>query len=267
MPAIDLARLKLQAARLAEHFGRPDEFLRAIEEILDFYTNRTLHAAQAAQRLSLPAYRTPRPVLRQIEAELAPLAEARPAEALALTYALWEAGYLESRLLAAHLLGSIPPASAMPAFGRLPDWLRISTDDEVRQALLTDALRRVRRENPDVFLTLLEDWLKSPLSGVQVWGLRALVPILEAEFENLPAVFRILRPAVEAAGPATQVELQECLTALSRLSLTETAYFLSEILAKNPPPMMVRTLRRILPGLPADLQPKLREWLRQTSAG
>ncbi len=266
MPAIDLARLKLQAARLADHFGQPDEFLRALEGLLDFYTNRTLHAAQAAQRLSLPAYRTPRPVLRQIEAELAPLAEARPAEALALTYALWEAGYLESRLLAAHLLGSIPPASAMSAFSRLPDWLRVSTDEEVRQALLTEALRRVRNENPAVFLTLLEDWLKSPLSGMQVWGMQALIPVLETEFENLPAVFRILRPAVEAAGPATQVELQECLVALSRLSPTETAYFLGEILAENPPPMMVRTLRRILPGLPADLQSKLREMLRQTPA-
>jgi hypothetical protein len=264
MPAIDLARLKLQTARLSDLFGDPDAFLRALQELLDFYTNRTLHSLQAAQRLSLPAYRTPRPVLRQIEAELAPLAEARPAEALALTYALWEAGHLETRLLAAHLLGSVPPASAMSAFGRLPDWLRLSTDSEVRQALLTEALRRVRNENPDVFLTLLEDWLRSPLSGVQVWGMRALLPMLETEFENLPAIFRILRPAVEAAGPATQVELQGCLAALSRISLTETAYFLSEILADTPPPMMVRTLRRILPGLPADLQSKLREALRQT---
>ncbi|MEZ0396334.1 MAG: hypothetical protein ABWK53_07915 [Anaerolineales bacterium] len=263
MPAIDLARLKLQAARLAENFSNPPAFLSALAELLDFYTNRTLHAKQAAQRLSLPAYRTPPPVLRQIEAELTPLAETQPLQALNLTYALWEAGYLETRLLAAHLLGSIPPASAMPAFARLPDWLRLSTDREVRHALLTDSLRRVRTENPDVFLALLEDWLRSPLSGVQVWGLQALQPLLTEDFENLPAVFRILRPAVEAAGPATQVELQECLSILGRLSPTETVYFIKEILAGTPAPMMVRTLRRILPGLPSQLQSKLRDLLRQ----
>lgn len=266
MPAIDLARLKLQAARLAENFGDPPAFLRALEEMLDFYTNRTLRAAQAVQRLSLPAYRTPRPIMRQIEAELAPLAESQPFPALALTYALWEAGYLEARLLAAHLLGSIPPASAMPAFGRLPDWLRLSTDREVRQALLTQSLRRVRTENPEAFLALIEDWLRSPLSGIQVWGLQALLPLLAEDFENLPAIFRILRPAIQAAGPATQIELQECLTALARLSTTETAYFLKEILAAAPPPMMVRTLRRILPGLPAELQSKLSNLLRQIPA-
>jgi len=262
MPAIDLSRLKTQAARLSEYFGQPEAFLRGLHELLDYYTNRTMRTAQIAQRLALPTYRTPRPVLRQIEAELAPLADERPLEATALTYALWDAGSLESRLLAARLLGMIPPAAAMPAFGRLPDWLRVSTDRDIRQALLTEALSRVRRENTDIFLTLLEDWLRSPLSGVQVWGLRALIPVLEADFENLPAIFRILRPAVEAAGPSTQIELQACLAALGRVSLTETVYFLGEIIKSNPNPMMIRTLRRILPGLPTNLQAGLREQLR-----
>jgi hypothetical protein len=221
-----------------------------------------MRTSQIAQRLALPTYKTPRPVLRQVEAELAPLADEHPLEAIALIYALWDAGSLETRLLAARLLGMIPPAAAMPAFGRLPDWLRVSTDREVRQALLTEALGRVRRENTEVFLTLLEDWLRSPLSGFQVWGLQALIPVLVADFENLPAVFRILRPAIEAAGPSTQIELQDCLAALGRVSLAETLYFLGEILRSSPNPMMVRTLRRILPGLPPDLQAGLRELLR-----
>jgi len=156
----------------------------------------------------------------------------------------------------------MPPAAAMPAFGRLPDWLKVSTDREVRQALLTEALGRVRRENTEIFLTLLEEWLRSPLSGVQVWGLRALIPVLEADFENLPAVFRILRPAVEAAGPATQLELQDCLLALGRVSPTETIHFLAEAVENSANPMLARTLRRILPNLAPDMQAGLREVLR-----
>jgi hypothetical protein len=170
-----------------------------------------------------------------------------------------------SRLLAASLLGMIPPAQAIPALTRLPNWLGESTDEAVRHALLIDALQRVRGENPETLFILLEDWLKSPRSALQVWGLRALIPLLsEPGFENLPAVFRILRPAVEGVGPSTQVDMQACLAALGRVSLTETLFFLREILGAKPSSMLLRTLRRMLPALPEDLQSGLRDSLRET---
>ncbi len=263
MPAIDLARLKTQAARLADKFDAPDVFVRDLREVLDYYTNRTMRISQLVKRLSLPTFHTPRPVLRQIERDLEPLAEARPLEAVALTNALWKAASLESRLLAARLLGMIPPAQAIPALTRLPQWLGESTDEEIRLALLTDSLARVRHENPEALFNLVEEWLKSPRSLLQVWGLQAVIPLLnEPDFENLPAVFRILRPAIASAGPSTQLELQACLEALGRVSLTETLFFLREILEAKPSPMLLRTLRRMLPALTPELQAGLRELLR-----
>src|SRR5512140_1050097 len=128
MPAIDLARLKTQAARLAEKFDQPEAFIAHLNELLDTYTNRTVRVTQLIQRYSIPTFNTPRPVLRQIENELAALARVQPVEAVALTKALWDAGTLESRLIAAHLLGSIPSTHAIPALSRLPDWLSRSTD-------------------------------------------------------------------------------------------------------------------------------------------
>jgi hypothetical protein len=267
MPAIDLARLKTQAALLSDQFGDPQAFLAALQEMLDFYTNRTRRASQDARRLSLPTYHTPTPVLRQIERELQPLAETRPAEAVALVNALWKAASLEARLLAARLLGNIPPAQAIPALTHLPEWLAVTTDKPVRQALLTDAFLRIRRENPQAVFLLLEDWLASRRSGLQVWGLQALVPILkDPEFENLPAVLRIVRPAFLVAGPNSQIELQGCLAALERVSLTETLAFVRELLTGDPPPMLLRTLRRILPGFSPELQSFLRERLREKGA-
>jgi hypothetical protein len=264
MSAIDLARLKTQAARLSEKFGEPAAFVRGLNDLLDFHSNRTIRATQIVKRLSVPTYRTPRPVQRQIENELTALAETRPVEAVTLTKALWEAGSLESRLIAAHLLGSIPSAEAIPALIRLPIWLGQSTDKEIRAALLTDALVRLRWENPDVFFILLESWLGSPRSALQIWGLQALVPLLQdPHFENLPAVFRILRPAVEAAGPATQLDLQACLAALEQVSLTETLAYLRNVLADNPPPLLLRMIRRILPAFSPELQTTLREILRE----
>ena len=264
MPAIDLARLKIQTARLAEKFAEPETFLRDLNELLDFYTNRSIRTAQVVQRLSAPTYHTPRPVLRQIEGELAALAEKNPRAGVDLVKVLWKADSLESRLLAAHLLGSLPSDLAMPTLALLPDWLNQSTDKAIHTALLTNALARVRREKPEAFFNLLEGLLGSAQSALQVWGLQALIPLLQdPHFENLPAVFRILRPAMLAASPATQLEFQACLAALERHSLTETVAFLREIMREAPNPMMLRIFRRVLPGLSQELQEALLEILRE----
>jgi hypothetical protein len=264
MPAINLARLKIQAARLAEKFGEPQAFLLSLNELLGFYTNRTIRASQIAQRLSVPTYQTPRPVLRQIESELVVLIENQPDEAIKLSDTLWKAGSLESRLLATYLLGNLPPGRAISALTRLPDWLKQSKDKEIRFALVTDAFARLRREYPEAFFSILEGWLGSPQSTMQIWGMQALIPLLQdPQFENLPAIFRILHPSILAASPATQLDLQACLAALERFSLTETIAFLREILWGNPGAGMLRIFRRILPGLSPDLQEALRETLRE----
>jgi hypothetical protein len=264
MPAIDLARLKTQAARLADNFSNHMAFLKELHEMLERYTNRTMRASQVAQRLSVPTYHTPAPVLRQIERELAPKADQFPGKGIILVNELWKDGSLESRLLAARLTGMIPPADAMSLLSRLPDWLAQTTDKQIRQALLTDAFTRIRRENPQALFLLLEEWLGSGRSSLQVWGLQALVPLLkDPAFENLPAVFRILRPAIRSAGPLTQLELQACLATLEGVSLTETTVFLREIVHSDPPALMLRTLRRILPGLSPELQAALRAMLRE----
>jgi len=124
-------------------------------------------------------------------------------------------------------------------------------------------LTRLHRENPETLFVLLENWLKSPRNSLQVWGLQALIPVLtDPNFENLPAVFRILKPAVRSAGPVTQQELQACFATLGQVSLTETLAFLREIIGDSPSPLMLRTFHRILAGLPLDLRSGLQEMLR-----
>src|SRR3990172_1285475 len=109
MPAIDLARLKKQTAQLADLFDQPAAFLQEHREILDYYVNRSLRSQGVAPSSVLPTYRTPQVVLRHIETELSAMAEKQPIQALVLADALWDEGYLETRLLAAFLLGRIPP--------------------------------------------------------------------------------------------------------------------------------------------------------------
>ena len=60
MPAIDLARLRKQANRLADFFFVPEDFLKYLREILDFYVNYSLRTKEnIAPGSNLPTFRTP----------------------------------------------------------------------------------------------------------------------------------------------------------------------------------------------------------------
>lgn len=264
MPAIDLARLKKQTAYLADVFSDPTAFLRELREILEFYVNRTLRSLSVAPSSVLPTYRTPAAVLRQIETELGPLAEKQPVQALELADALWDEGWLETKLLAAFLLGRIPPQEER-LLARLTAWTQAVRDPEVRAALLTTSLTRLRRETPALFLVLVGEWLHPARQRMWSNGIQALVPLISSpEFDNLPPIFEIVEPIIKASPGTLQFDLQELITALFEASPEETVYFLQQILKETRSPLPAVALRRMSPEFPPELQSSLREILRQT---
>jgi hypothetical protein len=264
MPAIDLARLKKQTAYLADIFGEPDVFLREVREVLEFYVNRTLRSQGVAPSSVLPTYRTPVVVLRQIEKEIGPVAEQQPLQALELADALWDEGWLETRLLAAFLLGRIPPQEER-LLARLTAWTQAVRDPEVRAALLTTSLTRLRRETPDLFLVLVKEWLHPARQRMWSNGVQALVPLISSpDFDNLPPIFEIVEPIIKASPAALQYDLQELIITLYAASPDETLFFLQQILKGTKSPLPSVALRRMAPDLPQELQSSLREILRQT---
>jgi len=105
MPAIQPARLKIQAAQLAEKFTDPPAFTLGLNELLEFYADRTYRPGQASDpQPLLKAYNVPTPVLRQVSKELSKFIVANQDAALALCDALWSKPVLEFRLLAAMVL-------------------------------------------------------------------------------------------------------------------------------------------------------------------
>ena len=264
MPAIDLARLKKQTAHLADLFDQPSTFLSEHREILDFYVNRSLRSQGVAPSSVLPTYRTPTVVLRQIETELSSVAEKQPIQALELADALWDEGYLETRLLAAFLLGRIPPQEER-LLARLTAWTQAVRDPSVRAALLTTSLTRLRKETPDLFLVLVKEWLYPARQRMWPNGIEALVPLISSqEFDNLPPIFEIIEPIVRTAPAALQFDLQELIIALYKASPDETIHFIQQILKSTKSPLLAVALRRMSPRLPQDLQGYLREILRKT---
>src|ERR1043165_1277732 len=266
MPAIDLARLKKQTTHLADIFGEPVAFLREVREVLEFYVNRSLRSQGVAPSSVLPTYRTPVVVRRQIEKELGPVAEEQPIQALELADALWDEGWLETKLLASFLLGRIPPQEER-LLARLTAWTQTVRDPEVRAALLTTSLTRLRRETPDLFLVLVKEWLHPARQRMWSNGVQALVPLISSpEFDNLPPIFEIVEPILKTSPATLQYDLQELIITLFEASPDETTYFLQQILKETKSPLPAIALRRMAPELPQELQSSLREMLRQTKA-
>jgi hypothetical protein len=263
MPAIDLARLKKQAAHLGELFDRPEEFVRGLHDMLDFYVNRTVRDEGAVAPSSvLQTFRTPAPVLRQIENELAPLAASRPEEALEIADHLWDEGWLETRMLAASLLGRIPPHEER-LLARLTAWASQVRDPSVRATLLTASLARLRKETPERFLELVGEWLNPERQRLWPHGIQALIPLIrDPNYGNLPPIFEIIESVAIAAPAIIQSELIELFDALYAESPAETTHFLQGILANSDNPMTAVTLRRISPSLPAGLAESIRSLVK-----
>jgi len=263
MPAIDLARLRKQANRLADFFFLPDEFMKHLREILEFYVNHTLRTKEnVAPGSNLRTYRTPSAVLTQIENELRAVAEANPEFALELADILWDEGALETRLLAAFLLGRIPPQEER-LLPRLTAWTQQVRDPNVRYALLSTSLTRMRKETPDQFFNLIREYLHPARARTWSNGIQALLPMIaDAANTNLPPIFDMVEPIIEEAPSTLQNDLIDLIVALYRASSNETTFLLKHILANTQNPMTVITLRRIATSFPPRLQTELRDLLR-----
>ncbi len=263
MPAIDLTRLRKQATRLADFFFLPDEFMKHLREILEFYVNYTLRTVEnVAPGSNLKTYRTPPAVLTQIQNELRLKAEENPHFALELADRLWDEGALETRLLASYLLGRIPPQEER-LLPRITAWTQQIRDPEVRVALLTTSLTRMRKETPNQFLALVREYLHPERSRSWSNGIQALIPMIaDSDFENLPAIFDIVEPIVEEAPSTLQYNLTDLIVTLYRASPNETVFMLKHILNTTENQMTAVTLRRISPDFPPPLQKELRDLLR-----
>jgi len=267
MPAIDLNRLLKQSSRLSDFFFVPDEFVRHLHEMLDFYVDRSIRKQPAvAPYTNLPSYHTPVVILRQIEQDIHRNAGEYPEAALELADRLWDEGYLEMRLLAAFLLGQIPPQGER-LLARLTAWSQQIHDPGLRAKLLDSGLTRMRKEAPQKFLELIAQWLRPERTRLWASGLHAASSaISDPSFVNHPPLLNVLEPIMEAAPAKLQDEIKEFVLLLYKTSPTETIYFLRQVLSNSNDPMTAITFRRISQSFPAELRDGIREFIRGKSS-
>lgn len=268
MTSIDLARLRKQTLRLADFFFAPDEFVRNFHTTLDSYVNYTVRTRRPARPGGrLPAHRTPPVVLRQIEQTLAALASASenaPAT-LALADRLWDEAWRETRLLAAYLLGQIPPQEA-PVIARLTAWIGTIREPELRADLLETSLRRMRKNAPDIFLRLINEWARPERARLWPAALRAgIAAAKDPAVGYFPSLVETLEPVIRSAPAEMQLDVEELFNALFDASPTETTFLVRQMLAAPGDQPAAIVFRRMMPSLPAPLRDEIRELARGKS--
>jgi hypothetical protein len=166
-------------------------------------------------------------------------------------------------MLAAFLLGQIPPQPPEPILHRLHDWVGTGPEDRVLDALLGRGLALLRKSSPGVPVDLAEEWLNAQDVAIQRVGLRALLALIyDTSFKNIPAVFRLFSPWLREPPPALRVDLVEVLHALAHRSPQETAYLLKQILLATENPDVPRLARQVLSEFPQGIQESLRAVIR-----
>lgn len=268
MPAIQIDQLRVQSANLAGKFGSPEEFISGFQSILEAYTDLTYKPSAArATSTRLKTFRTPAPVIRQVERDLKLQMTVFPQETyLNLANALRQVPILEYQLIAIFILGRAPLDPPEPVLSILFDWLEASQDPQIRESLLTTGLERYRREKPDIWLEWIRTTIKSDQGKKASMALHALIPALEdRQFSEIPTIFSFFYPFLTADHPELEPEIYQVLRGLLRRSPVETLYLAQEVLSRqdSSKTTTARVIRKLLPEFPPDAQNTLKKCLFQ----
>jgi hypothetical protein len=232
MPAINPARLKIQATELAEAAQNPEDFCLAFNEFLDQYADRTYRPGLVGEPPPLiRSYNVPQQVMGAVSSELTGFAENDRQAALNLTDKLWTQPYLEFRLLAANLLGKVHPMPAKSIVTRIDDWITASTEDRLVDAVITFGLERMRLEQVKEYFQQIDNWFQSKAEYEYRLGLKAIPPLIsDSSFEDIPLIFRRVGQAIRSGPTKVKSETLAVIKVLAERYPQETAYFLRETL-------------------------------------
>ena len=254
MPAIDLTTLRIQIHELVDQSSNPDTFFESLSLLFEYYKNYTLRVEKKYIGLNLPSYNTPTQVLSFIGKELGKLVSTSPEIGLELATGLWNESYLEAKLLAVSLFGSLPKSTSLQLLSNFPEISGGTHEQEAFLPLMTNAFIHIRQEFPAQFIELISSWLGASDSILQRLGLKIIANMIHgSEDEDLPKIFEILEPSLRSKDPSTQTDLVECIDSLYTNSPSETLHFLVEALNEIDDSDSLKVFSRSTRKLPANL--------------
>jgi hypothetical protein len=258
MPIIDRAVLKIHLANLASNYVDPKAFLRDFHNLVGEYYNHTKRETQKKFPIDKRSDIITSTIINQVANELFPLVISDPSMGSILINSLWDDGSLEARILSSLLLGIMDPNYALDILIHLPEWLASTSNKLIHESFTNYSFIRIRQEKQTQFLHLLEGWFTSSKVFLQILGIRALIPLLqEKSFEDLPTIFRIVKPTFMSVCLQSQKDVQRCISYFEKVSFDETLLFLRELIYENQSSFNEH-LQRMLPGFSKEFQDKVR---------
>jgi len=264
MPAIQPARLKHQTAQLTQVFAQPDQFLKILHHLLNFYADHTHRPGQGGEPTPLiEAYHVSQPVLREILFELKPFSRSDPQSALILCQRLWAEPILECRLIACAILGQITSISAQQVLLVIEEWVEIQPEDQIMQVLLDQGLTYLRQAHSTLLMSAIKEWLsdtKQFLNRCGLWELYFLA--IDPNFHNLPEIFRLLTPFIRSIPVDLRPDILVILQKLVHHAPQETAFLLRQNMTSSDTSDIAWITRQLINEFPKHIQDGLRESLR-----
>jgi hypothetical protein len=248
MPSISPERLSRQIEELASQIHSPAEFRRRAVDLLVFYADRTRRPVDSSlERDHTRILSVPRPVLRNLRQRLQQISQVAPKEALLAADELWEAGYQETRVLAAQMIGGL---GCDRILDKVQTWVLDVDDPVIHSALAVWSLNGCRAADQDAFLAACLEWLRENRLVLIIFGLLALTEsVKHPDFSDLPAVFRLLQGATLSPRSEFRRAYLALISSLAGISHHETARFLLDLLQRKDPQIerLVRSAIVILP--------------------
>ncbi len=267
MPAVNPTRLSFQIAELLESLEDPIKFHKTLRDLFSLYANRTLrYGEEAGLAPSIPMYRLPDPVMRQLKSELQPVVSDNPEAALALADTLWQDATLEVRQVAVFLLGQAAVDKPEPIISRLNQWLKPDLDPVIQEMVFISGTQRLQSRFPDSWETWIEALLARKEPHWIVLGLIGLRVSLQqpSPSQKLPVIFRLISAIIRDPQTRIMNELRRLIQELAQHSPIETAYFLRQMLSLSSAQGTARLVRQTLQAFPPEIQLELKSAIKSS---
>jgi hypothetical protein len=264
MPALELGRLQQEAALLSQDFGDPAQYLRGLENLLNSYANQVHRQGRVrGPRPVLFTFEVPQPMLRQLQLEMAMQARQLPEQALAVADALWARRSIETRQLAARLLGVIPASDAGQVTNRLATWAQENREETIAPEIWGRGVLYLATHKPEALIAFIGEQLASTEPRQQIMALGALRTLLEENnYANLPALFNLVSTLSQDPPKRLRPPLAEVFIALAERSPKETEFFLQQHLESKPSEGAQWLARQTMKALPEESQQRLRQTMQ-----
>ena len=229
MPAIDINRVRAEAAALAGLYGDPENFVAATREFFQSHSAPIYRQSSVVTvNAPLKTYGTPTPVLRALVNSLRKYATRYSQHTLMMAERLWADPIREQRTLAVELLGLIVTASPNEAAEVMNHWLNTLDDLELIDLLATQVGGPWLAGDLWGRLESVRRWLNSPHKHQRRFGVMMLLPLAKSRnFGDVSSVLEVMTGVMRESDLEVRKSVAHLLRDLSANGPGEVARFLS----------------------------------------